>query len=73
MRVAPEFRCVAYDNGRQCQRQFVLKRLCRKHYKRALRKGGETRTAREVASIKAKARQAKLRAMREEVFGDTKN
>jgi hypothetical protein len=57
--------CGAWDNANRCRR--VAKRryrgsapYCQMHYMRAYRNGGETRHWREVASIKAKKRLAKL-------------
>jgi hypothetical protein len=50
-------RCDAFDNARQCRKHAVRRYrdrpLCRRHYDRALRKNGETRTDRELRAIEA--------------------
>ncbi len=66
-------RCSAWDDARRCRKSAQVrlkgKPVCRKHYQRAYRKGGDTRTQREIESIKAKTRLSKLRAMRRGIFG----
>lgn len=57
--------CAARDNARRCRRGGYLRHLgkgpyCRRHYERALRKNGETRTQRELMSIEAKAKRRAL-------------
>lgn len=68
--MSPDERCEAFDSGRQCRKKKTRSRkFCLKHKRRYYRNGGETRTRRELESIKAKARIQKLRQWRNRLLG----
>jgi hypothetical protein len=52
-------RCEAFDNARQCQRRGNRhyrkqpRPLCRRHYERAIKRNGDTRTLREIRATEA--------------------
>jgi hypothetical protein len=69
-------RCEIPDRGVRCRRRGRLGRLrfgrlmCNMHYKRAIRKKGDARHYMEIRAVKAQERRAKLRKMREELYGN---
>jgi hypothetical protein len=66
-------RCGALDNARQCQRKGLFRyqregpRLCQLHYNRAVRRGGETRTIKEIDAIRARAQKEKFSRWKQEM------